>query len=256
MEELHTGDAVRIYTRGGDDCVGEGCIVDYGNETWGATGIFLTPRRATRGVKRRWVVRVSVVHVPLAITLYPDETDSPQTQPTALMADRIDGHVLWDEDRMRRTPTNAGQGSEPHPETPPAPATEPNLSRTVGASSATPEASSATGMGIGGLVTPSESFFAGEFAGVEALSARFRETGEGASEGARLRDAGEGASEAKLGESVDVEQQPTPRDEAAEAAGSGTQDELELLRVREAAVVGFEKLLTDYREHLILTCSL
>eukprot|EP00904_Undaria_pinnatifida_P006569 jgi/Undpi1/3041/HiC_scaffold_15.g06417.m1 len=32
-EELHPGDSVRLYTRGGDECVGEGCIVEYGKES-------------------------------------------------------------------------------------------------------------------------------------------------------------------------------------------------------------------------------
>eukprot|EP00903_Cladosiphon_okamuranus_P019959 g18342.t1 len=289
-EELHTGDSVRIYTRGGDDCVGEGIIVAYDNETWGSTGIVLAPRRSTRGVKRRWVVRVSVVHVPLAITLYPDETDSAQTQPTAHVADRMDRHVLWDEDRMRRRPANAGDGMRsapsasatsghgggPHVELRASSTTEPNLSGTAGASSArvgdaslsegaasagvgaasasvraaiasaqaasareatraraaaraSLGAASAASPGVDGLVTPSEPFFAGEFAGVEALSARFGEAEQGASEAEQgASEAGQGASEAKLGEPIDVEQQRIPGDAAAGTDGSGAQDELRL----------------------------
>ena len=42
-----------VYTRGGDECVGEVCIVEYERETWGSTGILLAPRRATRGLTRR-----------------------------------------------------------------------------------------------------------------------------------------------------------------------------------------------------------
>lgn len=222
--------------------MGEGHIVEYGSDAWGSTGFFLVPRRATRGLKRRWVVRVSVVHVPLAITLYPDETDSPCTQPTAHMADRRDKLVLWDEDRMRRTPKNGGDSSSTVPSTAacgrergnaasaaattgresealplaelqPASTTEPHLSSTAGASGETV-------MGMAGFVTPSESFFAGELAGVEALSARHGE-------------AGEGEAEAKLGEPVEVEQQPVPADVAPAADGSGVQEEISLLQVRD-----------------------
>ena len=32
-EELQAGDHVRLYTRGGNDCVGEGRIMDYPGET-------------------------------------------------------------------------------------------------------------------------------------------------------------------------------------------------------------------------------
>ena len=102
-EELHPGDTVRLYTRGGDECVGEGCIVEYEQQTWGSTGIFLTPRRATRGLTRRWVVRLSKVLVPLASTLYPEENDATRTQPTAQVGGRVGDNLLWDADRMRKT---------------------------------------------------------------------------------------------------------------------------------------------------------
>ena len=73
--------------------MGEGCIVEHEKETWGSTGIFLAPRRATRGLTRRWVVRLSKVLVPLASTLYPEENDSPRTQPTARLQRRVKAAV-------------------------------------------------------------------------------------------------------------------------------------------------------------------
>ena len=107
-EDLHPGDTVRLYTRGGNDCVGEGCIVEYSRETWGSTGIFLAPRRATRGLTRRWVVRLSKVLVPLASTLYPDETETRRAQQTAHLGGRVNETLLWDADRMRKAPANSG----------------------------------------------------------------------------------------------------------------------------------------------------
>eukprot|EP00904_Undaria_pinnatifida_P000836 jgi/Undpi1/10753/HiC_scaffold_29.g13201.m1 len=162
-EELHPGDSVRLYTRDGNECVGEGCIIEYGKETWGSTGIFLAPRRATRGLTRRWVVRLSRVLVPLESTLYPEETDAPRTQPTTQVGGRLGENLLWDADRMRKT-----VGMTPSPAAAAGHGGGPNAGG--GAASSTAGSSGAAVTGLPGFVTPSEPLFAGELAGVEALS--------------------------------------------------------------------------------------
>ena len=72
-------------------------------------------------------------------------------------------NLLWDADRMRKTvritpppAAAAGQGGRPHAE--------------VGTASSTGGGSGAAVTGLAGFVTPSEPFFAGDLAGVEALS--------------------------------------------------------------------------------------
>ena len=162
-EELHPGDSVRLYTRDGDECVEEGCIVEYGKETWGSTGIFLAPRRATRGLTRRWVVRLSNVLVPLASTFYPEEIDAPRTQPTTQVRGRLGENLLWDANRMRKT-----VGMTPSPAAAAGHGSGHNAGG--GAAYSTTGSSGAAVTGLTGSVTRSEPFFAGELAGVEALS--------------------------------------------------------------------------------------
>ncbi len=180
---LNVGDSVRIYTRGGNGCVGEGCIVEHGEETWGSTGVFLLPRRATRGVTQRWAVRLEKVHVPRARCLYPDANDPPRTSATAQIGDRLGCVVLWDANRLRKSVATA-------------PATTSGASGASGAlgqgggsgtTSSARTASSLDGSGVspplgvtgqggaggaGGAFSPSESFFAGQLEGIEALSSQ------------------------------------------------------------------------------------
>lgn len=223
-EELHPGDSVRLYTRGGDECVGEGCIVEYGKETWGSTGIFLAPRRATRGLTRRWVVRLSKVLVPLASTLYPEETDAPRTQPTTQVGGRLGENLLWDADRMRKT-----VGMTPSPAAAAGHGGGPNAGG--GAASSTAGSSGAAVTGLAGFVTPSEPFFAGELAGVEALSesasslatsARVGEMGRRETEVERS-ETERGVGEVKLDEPMEAE------DHTVAEAGPDGQGEAESL---------------------------
>ena len=161
-EELHFGDSVRLCTRGGDECVREGCINEYGKEIWGSTGILLAPRRAIRGLTRRWVVRLLKVLVPLASTLYPEETDAPRTLPTTQVGGRLGKNLLWDADRMRKA-----VGMTPFPA---AAAGHGGYSNAGGgAASSTAGNSSAAVTGLAGFVTPSEPFFVEEPAAIEAL---------------------------------------------------------------------------------------
>ena len=208
--------------------MGEGCIVEYEKETRGSTGIFLAPRRATRGLTRRWVVRLSKVLVPLACTLYPEENDAPRTQPTAQVGGRVGDNLLWDADRMRKTvritpppAAAAGQGGGPHAE--------------VGTASSTGGGSGAAVTGLAGFVTPSEPFFAGDLAGVEALSesaslatsARVGELGGREAEVERSETEGI-VGEVKHGEPMEAEDHTVAGAVPAEA-GSGGQAEAESL---------------------------
>ncbi|CAM9669798.1 unnamed protein product, partial [Pylaiella littoralis] len=106
-DDLSLGDNVRFYTRGGNDCVGEECIVEYGEETWGTTGFFLVPRRTTRGHARRWTVRLDKVHVARAKALYPDADKPRGATATAQIGDRAGSVVSWDANRLRKTSTSA-----------------------------------------------------------------------------------------------------------------------------------------------------
>ena len=185
--------------------MGEGCIVDYGKEVWGSTGIFLAPRRATRGLTRR-VVRLSKVLVPLASTLYPEETDAPRTQPTTQVGGRLGENLLWDADRMRKT-----VGMTPFPAAAAGHGGGPDAGG--GAASSTAGSSGAAVTGLAGFVTPSEPFFAGELAGVEALSesasslaasARAGEMGRRETEEERS-ETERGVGEVKLDEPMEAE---------------------------------------------------
>lgn len=177
-DELHVGDNMRMYTRGGNDCVGEGCIVEHGEETWGSTGVFLVPRRATRGVTHRWAVRLERVHVPRARSLYPDANDPPKTPATAQIGDRLGCVVLMDESRSRKSAATASatmsRGS--------------GVQEKGGGSTTTASAGTASSVGRSGLshslgvagqrgaggaeggFSPSEPFFAGQMEGIEVLS--------------------------------------------------------------------------------------
>ncbi|CAN0254988.1 unnamed protein product, partial [Ectocarpus sp. 4 AP-2014] len=110
-----------------NDCVGEGGIVEHTDETWGTTGFYLVPRRATRRFARRWAVRLDRVHVPRAKTLYPDATDPRGTPATAQLASRVDSVILWDASRLRKTTAivTAGAAGEPAGEPAGAPAGAP-----------------------------------------------------------------------------------------------------------------------------------
>ncbi|CAN0004911.1 unnamed protein product, partial [Scytosiphon promiscuus] len=146
-DELCVGDKVLMYTRGGNDRVAEGCIVEYG-QRWGTTGVFLEPRQTTRGHARRWAVRLEKVHVARAKALYPDESD-PRGATTAQIGKLASKIVLWDASRLH------GSGSE-------------------GADAPTSTGVTASREGGAGgretFVTPSEPFFAGQLSGIEALS--------------------------------------------------------------------------------------
>ena len=95
-EEFQAGDHVRLYTRGRNDCVGEGRIMDYPGETWGTTGIFLAPRRSARGLTRRWVVRLETPNIRRASFLYPDENDPRKAPATAQIGERVGKLLLWE----------------------------------------------------------------------------------------------------------------------------------------------------------------
>lgn len=208
---------MRMYTRGGNDCVGEGCIVEYGEETWGTKGIFLVPRRTTRGHTRRWAVRLGNVHVARAKVLFPDETDCRGAPATAQIGDREDNVVLWDATRLRKVPaaavpataasseTDRGGGSAASGEgggsstTPVGKAVfNPDGSRraiTEAPISVSVGATTERGAGAGEeLVTPSEPFFAGQLDGIEALSSASVAHSPGSSEGGNSGDGGTGCN--------------------------------------------------------------
>lgn len=213
-DDLSLGDNVRLYTRGGNDCVGEGCIVEYGEETWGTTGFFLVPRRTTRGHARRWVVRLDKVHVARAKALYPDADQPRGASATAQIGDRTGSVVLWDANRLRKTSMTAAAttstertGGSAVPGDGGAPSVTPTV--TAGAASS-PDGDRSTGPGVprylgvvdaGGTVTggggeafttPSEPFFAGQLDGIEALSSEYVAYSGSAEEGG---DVGQGGKE-------------------------------------------------------------
>ena len=101
--------------------------------------------------------------MPLASTLYPEETDAPRIQPTMQVGGRLGENLLWDADRMRET-----VGMTPSPAAAAGHGGGPNAGGE--AASLTTGSSGAAVTGLAGLVTPSEPFFAEELAGVEALS--------------------------------------------------------------------------------------
>ena len=71
--DLAVGDHVRLYIRGGSDCIGEGIVDDNGGEKfWGNTGISLVPRSRTRSGGRRWCVRLKEVLKPRTKAIVPD----------------------------------------------------------------------------------------------------------------------------------------------------------------------------------------
>ncbi len=113
-KELHAGNYVRLYTRGGNDCVEEGHIVEYPEEAWETTGVVISPRCSTRGLTRRWVVRLIKVHVHGAETLYPNESDNLHTQATVHVGDRNDQLLLWNAGRLRKVAFNAGAATSGH----------------------------------------------------------------------------------------------------------------------------------------------
>ncbi|CAN0262482.1 unnamed protein product, partial [Hapterophycus canaliculatus] len=98
-DDLCAGDKVLMYTRGGNDRVAEGCIVEYG-QRWGTTGVLLVPHQTTRGHARRWAVRLEKVHLAREKALYPDESDprGATTEQIGKLANKI---VLWDTSRLR-----------------------------------------------------------------------------------------------------------------------------------------------------------
>lgn len=158
--------------------------MEYPEERWGSTKIFLAPRRATRGHTRRWVVRLQQVHVRRAKTLYPDQQDEPRTPATAQLGERENDLLLWDAGRLRKSTTTAvrddGGGSSSLPGAASGGggrkgSDDSNVIRGVDISpqsSSTATPGSATGVEAGDFFTPSEPFFAGALAGVEALSAK------------------------------------------------------------------------------------
>ena len=223
-EELHFGDSVRLCTRGGDECVREGCINEYGKEIWGSTGILLAPRRAIRGLTRRWVVRLLKVLVPLASTLYPEETDAPRTLPTTQVGGRLGKNLLWDADRMRKA-----VGMTPFPA---AAAGHGGYSNAGGgAASSTAGNSSAAVTGLAGFVTPSEPFFVEEPAAIEALQKSASSLATSARVGKMVRrdteversETERGVGEVKLDEPIEAE------DHTVAEAGPDGQGEAESL---------------------------
>jgi len=82
-EELQAGDHVRLYTRGGNDCVG------------------------ARGLTRRWVVRLETPNIRRASLLYPDENDPRKAPATAQIGERVGKLLLWEAGRLRKVPMDA-----------------------------------------------------------------------------------------------------------------------------------------------------
>lgn len=256
-EELHVGDRVRFNTLAGNDCVGEGYIVEHTDETWGTTGFYVVPRRATRGFGRRWAVHLDRVNVPRAKALYPDATDRRGAPATAQLASRVDSVILWDASRVRKmtaTPSAGAAGTPagapvvaPAGEVARAPAEEaatssehveastvscersgpratngggkegPRLSDCVGMA----EAANGAGQGGAEFVTPSEPFFAGELDGIEALSSESVAYSAGlgglADEGQAAKAGGDSAGVGGL------------TDEGQATAGGGDDEEDEVL---------------------------
>ena len=226
-EELQAGDHVRLYTRGGNDCVGEGRIMDYPGETWGTTGIFLAPRRSTRGLTRRWVVRLETPNIRRASLLYPDENDPRQAPATAQIGERVGKLLLWEAGRLRKVPMDATAN-----DTRASRAKDGGPNHMAGLSSVTEasieEASGAcASLGQQGMpphspaaaeaefTSPSETFFDGNLLGVEALSA----------ESMAVAAAGDGAERVGGGVGVadgDGEQEPVVL--GASAAVSSEED--------------------------------
>lgn len=201
-EELDVGDAVRLYTRGGNDCVGDGTVTEYTQEAWGTTKIYLINRHSTRQRTRRWAVQLKKAYVRRAEALYPDENAPPKSLARSRVGELEGTLLLWDANRMRRVRDLPDTESSEHLGNLDAP-----LGRQSGAASASepatnvggnpttgsvgvhetatgghgakenefslPGHSSAGGIGGGGYVTPSESFFSGERSGIEALSEAF-----------------------------------------------------------------------------------
>lgn len=164
-EELVVGDSVRLYTRGGNECVGEGIVHKYTEEKWGTTGILVNPSRSTRRRSKRWVVSLRKTEVGRASLLYQDSGEEPGCPIRLQMKDKLGSLVLWDECRMRKAPhvphatPIVGGG-----------AASADVGATAGGASQsqTPETDGGDGARY---VSPSEAFFRGEREGIEALSA-------------------------------------------------------------------------------------
>lgn len=208
-DDLCVGDKVLMYTRGGNDRVAEGCIVEYG-QRWGTTGVFLEPRQTTRGHARRWAVRLEKVLVARAKALYPNESD-PRGATTAQIGKLANNIVLWDASRLRKIfATTAAATEVDHTGGSALPAEGGGASVTSasgGVSSAdgngskgadAPTSTGVTGPREGGaggrqtFVTPSEPFFAGQLSGIEALSSESVAYSTSVEKGSDVGGGGEG----------------------------------------------------------------